>query len=228
MQAGIIGKVDGGFSSLESSSNIGEENDSDLRYSFQITRNFHLEDGTPVYEGEAALEVVEEQESVEIDSKTGDISVTSSNVTRGKYSQFFVIPDTIMLVGSSDGTFAFDLLQTIKPGVSVSRAQIDLNEYASKYYSSTEVEPWQVGFYGNIGQAEKGVVYGENVVSDDEVGDTLDRSQINQFGMILPVDEKELKITVTESGYIEVYQPSNYGTKQFAEYLIDDLTQHIE
>jgi hypothetical protein len=116
----------------------------------------------------------------------------------------------------------------VHPGIDVQRAELDLNAYADEYYNADEINPWQVGFYGNIGDAEKGVVYGDDVFSDTQIGEVLERSQLNQLGLEYPVLGQELKVTMAESGYIEVYNPSNYETNEFAEYIYSEISDYIK
>lgn len=121
----------------------------------------------------------------------------------------------------------FDIL-SYQYNQDVTRANIDLNEYAEEYYTAEGVDPWQVGFYGNVGNAEKGVVYGENVFSDDEIGEVLERSQLNQLGLQYNEGEYVIKNTLSESGYVELYQPSNFVSTDFAEFVIQNLIQYME
>jgi len=35
-----------------------------------------------------------------------------------------------------------------------------------------------------------------------------------------------MKYNVTESGYVEIYQPSNYEEAEFAEFVVEDVLNH--
>lgn len=229
MKAGVIGTIDGNFDEINSQANSRQQDGTTFTQSLQINRKSHLDSGETIYHGEAAIEIVDEKETVNINEESGEIAVTTSSERTGKYTQFLVISDTMMVVDSGNGEFAYNLLQDFVPGISVQRANLDLNAYADEYYSADVVDPWQVGFYGNIGQAEKGVVYGEEVFNDDEMGDLLDRSQLNQLGLNFEEHDQGVeKVTMAQSGYIEVYLPSNMDGSKFADYLINEIVNYVE
>lgn len=226
MQAGVIATIDGDFDEIEFFHRSEEQDGRTFNRSLQIQRVASNETGHQVYVGEAATQVIEDEESVEIDSETGNIEVGEYPTKESKYTQFVSIPGIFVAVDSGAGTFAFNLIQSQHPGTHIERAEFDLNAYADDYYTADDVDPWQVGFYGNIGQAEKGVVYGENVVSDDEIGDVLERSQLNQLGLRYQMLDYDMKVTMTESGYVEIYNPSNLESEEFAEYITNEILQY--
>lgn len=223
MRAGVIGTIDGKFDKIEPFHETQEQDGRRFTRSLQVNRTSHRDSGHTVYVGEAAIQVIEEVESVKIDPETGEIDVGEQPTKESKYTQFVAVPGSFMAVSSGAGIFAFDLLKSQHPGINVQRVELDLNAYADDYYTAEGVDPWQIGFYGNIGQAEKGVVYGENVISDDDIGDVLERSQINQLGLQYEMMDYDMKVTLTESGYVEVYNPGNIESEEFAEYITDEV-----
>lgn len=228
MQGGVLAEVEGEFEKPESFHKTHEQDGTTFTRSLQITQNEHLEAGQPVYKGEAAIEVVDEEKTVKIDSESGDIAVTTSPERSGKYAQFILVPGEVMVAESGDGDFVFDLLGETVPTADAVRTRLDLNRFAEDYYTASEVDPWQVGFFGNVGQAEKGVVYGEDIFDDDEIGDLLERSEVNQLGLEYEYRGEATKITTSRSGYVEVYQPSNLGFDDFAQYLVDEVVQYTD
>lgn len=228
MKAGVIGSVSGTFEEVTSFVEVNEQDGVEFARSLQVTNSGGLDSGHKFYAGEAAIQDIDETERVAIDSSTGDIEVSDEGIKTGKYTEFVIVPGEVMAVGSGSGTFAFRLLEELHPGVHVERAELNLNAYAEDYYSAEEVNPWQVGFYGNIGEAEKGVVYGENVFSDNQIGEVLERSQLNQLGLEYPMLGDDLKVTMAASGYVEVYDPSNYETSDYAEYIVSEIAEYIE
>lgn len=227
MKAGVLGEITGTFDDVPSFVETSVKDGVEYARSLQVKNTGTLVSGARYFEGEAAIQDIDETERVAIDSESGDITVSEKGIKTGKYANFVIISDEIMTVGSGSGTFAFRLLQEAHPGVNVERVELDLNAYADDYYSADEVNPWQVGFYGNIGDAEKGVVYGDDVFSDTQIGEVLERSQLNQLGLEYPMLGQDLKVTMAESGYIEVYNPSNYETSEFAEYIATEISDYI-
>ena len=223
MKSGIIGLISGSSDSIESYSETVEQDGQMFSHSIQLEEIGHTKDGKPIYEGEAATETTDSEESISIKESTGEIVVTEKPVKSEKYTEVVVVPDEFAVVSSGEGIFAFELLNHAA-GISAMRASLDLNEYAKQYYDAPDVDPWQVGFYGNIGEAEKGIVYGEEVFDDSEIGDLLERSQVNQLGFNYQIDGENMKMTMAESGYIEIYQPSNYSTEDFCNYILEEIT----
>jgi hypothetical protein len=228
MRAGVIGFVRGEFDEITSLHETSVQDGMQFMRSLQVSEKGTLDTGHRYYTGEAAIEIVEKEEYVRIDSDTGEIEVGEEGTTKGKYTKFVAVPSKFIAVGSSRGTFAFSLLQELHPGIQVDRARLDLNSYADDYYQAPNVNPWQVGFYGNIGEAEKGIVYGENVISDEEIGEVLDRSQVNQLGLQYEMLGYDMKMTMTKSGYVEVYNPSNLDSEGFAEYLVTEILDYVD
>ncbi|WP_127117508.1 hypothetical protein [Halorubrum sp. PV6] len=228
MKAGVVGLIDGSLDDVSSFHNTFEKDGTEFTHSFQVRNTNHTTGGREVISGQAATQEVEDDTNIHIDPDTGDISVQDEPLKKGKYTDFVLVPDEFVAVGSGRGTFVFDILSYEHSVNGLNRSTIDLNEYAERYYTAENVDPWQVGFYGNVGNAEKGVVYGENVFSDDEIGEVLERSQLNQLGLQFERDGQIIKTTMSESGYVEIYQPSNFESEDYAEFILNDLTSFME
>jgi len=227
MKSGVVGLIHGNIDDLSSFHNQFEREGTEFRHSFQVHNTDYTTSGKKVLTGQAATQEIEDSKSVTIDDGNGEIIVQEESTVQGKYTEFVAVPDEFIAVKSGAGTFLFDIL-SYQYNQDVTRANMDLNEYAEEYYTAEGVDPWQVGFYGNVGNAEKGVVYGENVFSDDEIGEVLERSQLNQLGLQYNEGEYVIKNTLSESGYVELYQPSNFVSTDFAEFVIQNLIQYME
>lgn len=223
MKAGIVGVISGESDEIDSFHRTSKKDGTKFTRSLQITKEGHTKSGNPIYLGEAAIQEVEEMISVSIEEDSGEIIVTEEPRREGKYTEVMIVPSEFVVASSGSGEFAFDLVQELSPEISVNRAELELTEFAEEYYRSPGVNPWQVGFYGNIGEAEKGVVYGDEVFNDDEIGDVLERAQINQLGLQYQVNDKDIKMTSARSGYVEVYQPSNFSSEDYAEYILSEI-----
>lgn len=223
MKAGILAVISGEMNDIESFHKSQESDGTTFTRSLQLEIEGYTEAGDPIYVGEAAHQTVEETKTVSINPETGEIVVSEEPRREGKYTEVIVVPNTFAAVSSGAGEFAFELIQETNPGTSVNRASLDLTQFAKDYYDRPEVNPWQVGFYGNIGEAEKGVVYGEDVFDDSEIGEVLERARVNQLGLRYEVRGKEVKVTMSESAYLEVYQPSTFSSEDYANYIINDI-----
>lgn len=226
MKSGVIALIRGGFSELESFHNIQEQDKTEPARSFQVDQVNETPAGREFYTGKAAIQRTETENSVSIHDSTGRISITESPTRQGRWTQFLCIPEEFFVVGSSKGIFGLKLLEEAAP-VTTHRAEIDLNAFAEDRYRGEEVDPWKVGFYGNIGAAEKGTIYGDNVFSDDEIGEVLERSQLNQLGFVYEFEGESLKMTASKSGYLEIYQPSTYSEGEYLDYIMDELFDYL-
>jgi hypothetical protein len=80
------------------------------------------------------------------------------------------------------------------------------------------ITPWKVGFYDATNNAEKGTLYGEDVLSA-EVGHLLDDALFNQLGAVVEYGDSEFKLTITESGYVGIHRPSGLDTVDFLTFI---------
>jgi hypothetical protein len=224
MKAGVIGIPDGDFGAVESNQTTVETDEHELEHCIEVQYSQQI-GGITVQKGRAALESLEEQDSIEI--VDGAIRVQSRTQPVTKYTEFVHVPGKFVAVSSGGGTFAFDLIGS-QVGVGINRAEIDLDSYFNVQKDKYDAVPWKTGFYGHLGKAENGVVYGESVLEDGDFGNAIADSQMNQIGLSYSRGDEILKVNVTESGYVEIYQPDNYEEGEFAEFIIEEILTHAE
>ncbi|WP_440769353.1 hypothetical protein [Natronorubrum sp. DTA28] len=220
MDSGVIGLVDGHFEEPESFIRSREDGKFELNRALDIRKPLRGPDGTTAYQGYAAIQRVEEVDSFEFSNE--EIISTEERSKNTYYTEFVVVPDSFAIISSGSGEFFFDLLNE-QTGATIERANFDLYSFLNEH---TDANQWQAGFYGNEGQAKKGTVYGENVLDDGDVGEVLAHSKLNQLGLEYDYEDFTTKMTVTESGYLDLYQPSNLETEQFLQYISDEILHH--
>lgn len=79
-----------------------------------------------------------------------------------------------------------------------------------------------------MGNAKNGVVHGTDLLHDDELSAILHESNLNQLGVEYPYDGQMLKINMAESGYFEVYQPSNYESEDYLQFILEEVTHYLK
>jgi hypothetical protein len=220
MKAGVIGLAKDDVAPIESFEQQISE-DPELYQCVEVQRTQNTDSGLTVQKGRAAAQRLDEKETVEI--VNGSIRVQNQSQPVTKYTDFVAVPGHFVAVSNGSGTFAFDLLGN---EVAIERANIDLDGYFEAHQDEHDATPWKAGFYGHLGNAEKGVVYGEGVLEDSDFGRAVDSSQKNQLGLSYSQGEELIKVNVTESGYLEVYQPSNYEEAEFAEFVVEEVLNH--
>ncbi len=233
MQAGVVHLVESGEAQLES---VREEIDlpddhefDSLVEAIEIAESIELPDGKSAQLGRAAAEQVSETSEVRV-REEGITEYTAETKTT-RYTEFFYIPNEIFVVDSSSGNFAVDVINR-HTSASILPAQINLDEYLrdsaeSGQGTDIEVDLWKVGFYDTRGLPENGVLHGQNLLEDSEVGGALRSARKNQVGIDYTYDQHPLRAFLAESGYVEVYQPSDFPTRQFAQFLLDEVSPHL-
>lgn len=222
MKSAVIGRIDGNLDRIEPLRAIRDVDENELRDQIDITGVKRTPDGLDINEGRAAREEMVDAEKIVLG--TDAISQVTEAERTTRYTEFLAVPDEFIGVASGSGTFLFDLLEA-ENGVDVSRVEVDIDEFAAVFPDAT---PWKVGFYGHGEQAENGVVHGENVLEDDDLGGVLANTKKNQLGLRMDYDGREFKMAITRSGYVSVYQPSNLDSAEFAEFIVDKILPHTD
>jgi hypothetical protein len=220
MKAGVIGLPEGDFGTIESLEKQISE-DPELLQCIEVQRTQTTDSNLTVQKGRVAVQHLDERENVEI--VDGNIRVQSQTQPVTQYTEFVAVPNRFVAVSSSSGLFAFNFLGG---GTAIERANIDLDSYFETQQAEKDATPWKAGFYGHLGNAEKGVVYGDRVFDDSDIGGAVASSQKSQLGLSYSQGDGLMKINVTESGYVEVYQPSNYEESEFAEFVVENVLEH--
>ncbi|WP_159077135.1 hypothetical protein [Halococcoides cellulosivorans] len=223
MKAGVIGTVDGNFDALESFETTVKQGDFELKRCIDVRRGFTLPSGIEAYYGHAAMEQVKDREQVMI--QNGEISIYEEPQKVPSYTEFLTVPGEVVVVDSGAGSFAYSMIGS-QTNTNIERAEINLSGFAADHEDDSD--PWKVGFYGHLGNAENGVVHGTDLLSDDELSGVLHESNLNQLGVEYPYDGQMLKANMAESGYFEIYQPSNYESKDYLQFILDEVIHYLK
>lgn len=222
MKAGVIGTVDGDFDGIESFSETYTHDNHELERCVEVRQSLTTDSGIPVQTGRVATEKLDEEETVEIEG--GEITVYEQTEIITLYTEFITVPGEFVAVSNSSGVFAFDTIGR-NTDTAIERAELDIDSFAE---SNSDANPWKVGFYGHLGEADNGVIHGTSVLDDSDIGDVLQDAKKNQLGVEYTKDGDQIKVTMAESGYIEIYQPSNYDSADYAEFVVEEILHHIE
>lgn len=228
MQSGILHLMDGDMGKIHSFNRTIDKRGFDAKICLDITQEFTNNAGeTIVYQGQAAEEFVTESDSVDVDEETDSISVSQVPQLNWRHTNFLYTPEGILVIESSSGDFLTTLLKE-KFDVGVEKAQIHLSAYQSFLEDTRDdVEPWKIGFYGHEGNADNGVVHGRDLQGDETLGALLSDNEINQLGLEFKKENARVKLFVAESGYLEIYQPSDIGDDGFIAFIEEDIMPHL-
>lgn len=232
MKAGVIGIPDRDFDPIESFTQSKEAGDgTTLNACLEVRSTADL--GQYVLQsGRAAIQELGSEERVRINPEHARVTVTDDeSIVRTRYTEFITVPGEFVVVSSGDGAFAFRLISGSTTSATIKRGNIDLEGFEQSYQKEEGPEKadiWKIGFYGHGGTAENGTLYGDSVISDPDFGNLVRSLPKNQIGLLVQQGKEEIKLTATESGYVEIYQPSNYDSKEFSQFALDHILEHTE
>lgn len=224
MKSGVIARIEGDLNEVESFHRIRDSEGRELRESIEIRQDYTNISGDLVGQfGRAAVQRAVTSEDVEID-ENGSITLTERTDTSTQYTEFLVAPEEFLIVKSRKGSFVFDLVESVAEAT-VEPAELDLHSFVQ---SQPDADPWKIGFYGKRGNADNGVIHGTSLLDDSDLREVFNKTATNQIGIEYEKDGQLYKIFATESGYVEVYQPGNFDSVEFIEFIQEELSEHIK
>lgn len=222
MKAGVIGVVTGTFRKVNSTTKTVETDGHELQKVLEIDRVFSLPSGEMAFAGRAAVEEMRTEEEATIED--GEIQVTERSEPVTRATEFVGITGEFVVVESGSGTFAFDLIASeTETDATIERATLDLDAYYEGHGAAT---PWKAGFYGTNEKGINGIFHGDDLRTDHDIDVILQHSSLNQVGLSYAFDGNDLKMTAAQSGYVELYQPSDFESGEYLAYLRDELLPH--
>lgn len=167
----------------------------------------------------------EERNEVPVIADDGDISLTHEDQVARKYSVWAVVPGEFVVAWDEWATkqlyFNFPMDEPT-----------DQNIWLNGLYRETDfIQLTSIGFRGRQDSAEKGTVHGAgNVTNDEALGTELnaDSSYLNELRYAHDWDGHVVEGYIAASGYVELYEPSDFGTEHFLEYVQDFVYPHTE
>ncbi|WP_424003331.1 hypothetical protein ACOZ4I_04165 [Haloarcula salina] len=220
MQGGVCGIVDGEFDVVGSYTETVTKEGHELSRSIQVDRVFSLPSGERGFEGHAAAEQIVTRSDTEIEG--GEIRVTESTVKETVRTAFAGVPGEVVVAESGSGQFAFDLIGA-DTDTTIERGEFDLSGFLDTHQGGS---PWKAGFYDAAGNAQKGTVYGDDLLRDDAFESVLDTAALNQLGIDYEYRDQTVKVDLTESGFVTVHRPAGMETGAFLEFLVTEVLPH--
>lgn len=221
MKAGVLGVVDGTFEMVDSFAETVTEDGHELDRCLEIDRVFSLPSGEMAFAGRAATERLVDRTEATIENGEIRVSETTGPVTRS--TEFVGVTGEFVAVGSSTGTFAFDLIAR-ETTTGIERATLDLDGFFAGHGDAT---PWKTGFYATGSDGVNGVFHGEDLRANRDLDGILAESGLNQLGLAYEYDGEDVKMTASRSGYVELYQPAAFDAAQYLEYVRDEILPHV-
>ncbi|WP_137291743.1 hypothetical protein [Natronorubrum halophilum] len=225
MNAGIVGRVHGEFSDIDTDPFplTRSENGEQLRSTVSVeTVREHL-GGDQILTGFAAEQVQSEAPSSTIDPDGNLIETGNEIQTHTDSTEFICDPGEFVLVENSKKEYAFDLIGRVTESA-IERVNFDLDSFLDFH---PDAQIWMGGFYNHSGSATTGVAYGD-VLDDPNIGPIMEDSNKNQVGVVIENESEKIKMQITESGYVSVFQPSEFGPLSMARLIREELLEHAK
>ena len=211
----------GTFNRIEPLRRTTQDGGEDLVDQVDITRVKRTPSGLDINEGVAATQSIEEQETAELGLDSIRLLTEQEKVTNT--ADFLAVPGEFIAVDSKRGKFLFELLSQ-DLGIDISACGVDLEQLISDYSSASA---WKVGYYDPDNSTRNGVVHGESILETEEYADRLAGTEMNQLGLQLPHDGSQYKFFVIKSGYVDIYQPSELESADFAQFVTDVILPYL-
>lgn len=222
MKAGVLAAVDGSFQAVDSFTETVTEADVELERALTIDRVFSVSAGDMAFAGRAAAERLTTQTSTTIEG--GDIHVAEEDRSLTTHTEFVGIAGEFVVVDSRRGAFAWDLIAA-DTDTEIERVTFDLDAFFERHESAT---PWKAGFDGGGETGVNGVFHGRDLRANHDLRDILEDSTLTQLGLSYEYDGRDVKMTASRSGYVELYRPADFDSADYLEYLCDEVLPHVE
>lgn len=218
MKAGVLALPSGG-GALEDSGYpyTRKENGHELRSTLEVKGYLRDLEGFEITTGSVGHQSTNDIRTYTIDDSGNLVVKEERTDVVTDVTDIVYVPNELLLTESLEDEYAYEVLDVALEG-KINPAHIDLSAFVD---SLSDVNLWMGGFYDRDAPVDAGTAFGE-IEEDEEVQKILEESEKNQLGVTdLKYNGRTLKIRITESGYVEVYQPSDMDTVEFTRFIRD-------
>lgn len=212
-------------------SKISDHKDTTQKQEFKLdsvinTRHelISLQQNSIAHQGQAAEQQLERKETPNVDS-SGEIRITNSHEPEWHVTDFWAVSrpdsDDLIVVKNSGGTFAFDLIADAI-GMNIKRIRFDLHQILADFDGH-----WVGGFDERSGRVESGLLYGEDIENDVEMGDPFKRtSNKSVIGPKIDYNGDSLKLKIGRDGWVQVVSPGTYPREAYLNFVNDVMLSY--
>lgn len=227
MKKGAIGRVIGDYDSIDTEEFPLTEHrrGETLRKSLRVGAAKTDFAGNAVVEGQAAHQDDATVKRVDIDDD-GRIVEREEEIEKiTETAEFLSISGEYVVAQSTQDDWLFPLVGTATD-TTIKEAQIDMDGLIE---ANPEAHYWMAGIYNRPGDVESSEGFGEgDVFEDEEFGEEYRKSDKNRIGMEFEFEDRDMKIIVTESGYVQVYRPSDFTSLEFKRLIDEVIWPHVQ
>lgn len=223
--SGVIATIEGDLGELSDFHDTREEDGHELNAHINYTRrNYNLEGDMIAHHGKAVEEKLVKEEAPDVDDE-GTIRVMDKLVPSWEMTEFWIVrkdnPGNFIVVENSDGRFAFDLFAQAT-GTNVEQVRFNLEEIANDFPGQ-----WVGGFEKRSGRVQSGLLYGDDIEDDTEMGDPYRKTRNkNIIGPKIDYRGQNLKVKIGADGWVQIVSPGTYPRDAYLSFLKDILLNY--
>lgn len=137
-------------------------------------------------------------------------------------SDFLYVEDEVLITVSTDAEVPRRMVETAT-GATIESGRINIEKFAETHAEANPFLAWGRDAEGDL----KSVCGVGNIAEDEDFSQRLEASENTQLSFEgLLWNGRELRGTVTRSGYVEIYSPRDVGSEEFTRFLLEEVIQH--
>lgn len=185
-----------------------------------IENEFTLSTGSEVTQGFAVEEYPQEYEAVDVDGNgNGEISVGTKERVEKKWTRYWILEDEYVIVENAKGKFAFKLIEAALDG-EVEGLSLNLAQIVRDHPGQ-----WMGGFEERSDNVRNGILYGDSIEFDGDMGDAFLNSDKKMIGPDIDYGGEALRLRIG-GGWFQILSPGDYTREEYLEFFDDYLSRY--
>ena len=223
--SGVIATIDGELGEPQDFHHTWEKDDYQLSAHINFNRkSMNLKGDVIAHHAKAAEQKLEKEEAADVD-EDGVIKVQEKLTPVWKMTEFWIVqkqnPGNFIVARNSEGTFVFDLFSKAT-GTDIEQVKFDLDEIVSDFPGQ-----WVGGFEERPGRVQSGLLYGDDIEDDIEMGDPFQRTRNkNVIGPKIDYRGQKLKVKVGADGWVQIVSPGSYPRDAYLDFIKDVMLNY--
>lgn len=217
--SGRIATINGQSEELDEFRDTFQANGQELEAFVGVSQDIvDLDNNVIARTGVAARQEVEERDDVQL--QNGDIDIGQTQEIEWVWTNYWVVPDEIIVVGNAEGKFAFELIGEAL-GTGIDRVTFNLSEIIEDYPGQ-----WMGSFEDRADNVQRGTLYGDRIEDDAAMGRAFLESSKPQIGPWINYGDEDLKVRIGRDGWAQVVSPGTYSREKYLGLVRDVLLNY--
>lgn len=217
--SGRIAVIEGQSEELSDYQDTFQSNGRELEALVSVDQDIvDLKDSVVARTGLAAQQQLEESDDVQL--QNGDIDIGRTQDIEWVWTNYWVVPDEFIVVGSTKGEFAFELLEEVLDA-KIKRVNFNLSEIIDDYPGQ-----WMGSFEERADNVQRGTLYGDRIEDDPDMGNAFLESSKRQIGPWINYGDESLKVRIGREGWAQVVSPGTYNREKYLGLVRDILLDY--